>query len=196
MSFEADQIQQEKADPIEGTASKFNVVPLTMLVSFLIFGISYLSIQTDKISFTEGDSRTTPTASSSTLSSAERGQQIYQSTCQACHQPSGTGIGTTFPPLDGSEWVNGDPETLCAIILHGINGEIEVKGKKFTGVMPTFKEQLKPEDIAAVATFIRSSWSNKSPEIDVSMVEKIYQATSSHSTPWKGGAELKTAPWK
>ena len=36
------------------------------------------------------------------------GQAVYRQTCSACHQPTGAGVPGAFPPLAGSEWVNGD----------------------------------------------------------------------------------------
>ena len=194
--FEADRVHREKEDPVESSSLQFIAVPLVLLGMLLGFGTTYLATQTDGISFVRGDSRTSPTPQPANLDQKELGRQIFQSNCQACHQANGAGLGTTFPPLDGSEWVDGEPERLSAILLHGIQGEIKVKGQTFNGVMPTFKTQLKPAEIAAVATYIRSNWSNHAPAVDVSVVEKVAQATASRTAPWKGGAELNSQSWK
>ena len=36
--------------------------------------------------------------------SLEAGEQIYTTTCIACHQPNGTGLPPAFPALAGSAW--------------------------------------------------------------------------------------------
>ncbi|MBX3167812.1 MAG: cytochrome c [Candidatus Eremiobacteraeota bacterium] len=196
--FEADRVGHEKPDPIENSSSRLIVVPLTLLTLFLAFGMTYLTIYTDKVDFTQGDSRSqggaalaTPLSDPSLL-----GQEVFQKNCQACHQVNGAGVGSTFPPLDGSEWVNGEPEMVCAIVLHGISGEISVKGQAFRGVMPAFKGQLKPEEIAAVATYIRGAWSNRAAAVEPALVEKVAQATATRKESWSGGAELEKMPWK
>ena len=55
--------------------------------------------------------------------------------CQTCHQENGEGLPNLYPPLAGSEWLTGDAEIPIAIVLHGMQGEITVKGQKFNNVM-------------------------------------------------------------
>ena len=196
--YKADLIDEEKADPAEGTSARFLNVPLVLMSVFLGFGVSYLWLRTDAVDFRKGDSRTaaslTPVASSG--DALKLGEQLYKKNCQACHQAGGGGLAGAFPPLDGSEWVNGDPETLSAILLHGISGELEVKGQTYKGVMPPFKKKLSPPEMAALATYVRGSWSNSSSAVEAGVVEKIAAATADQASPWKGGAELKEQPWK
>ncbi len=54
-----------------------------------------------------------------------------------------------FPPLVGSEWVTGPPETLVRIILNGLQGPIEVAGQTYNGAMPAWAQQLSGQEIAA-----------------------------------------------
>lgn len=88
------------------------------------------------------------------------GAKVYAQQCAACHQPSGQGLAGAFPPLAGSEWVTGAPELSIKVLLHGLSGEISVKGVKYNGAMPAFGAALDDESIAAVASYIRSSWDN------------------------------------
>ena len=67
--------------------------------------------------------------------------------CQACHQANGQGVKGTFPALDNSPVVH-DKAQQIAIILNGKNA------------MPAWK-QLSDVELAAVATYTRTSWSNK-----------------------------------
>jgi len=210
MSFERDRLERENNDPIEGSSLKFVNVPVILISVFLGFGISYLAMKTPNTSFTPGDSRTTQAAAPAAGAAAQapqnaagdltaviaKGKQIFTTTCQACHQANGAGIPSAFPPLAGSEWVNGPAERMVAIVLHGAQGEITVKGQKFNGVMPTFGAQLKPEDIAAVATYVRSSFGNQSSAVTPELVKKAQDATKSKSGPWNGESELNSQKWE
>ena len=120
------------------------------------------------------------------------GQQIYSTTCAACHQPNGDGNGDTYPPLAGSEWVTGSEARLARIILHGMTGEVEVAGQTYSGLMPPWKDVLKDEEIAAVMTYIRSNWGNKAPAVTAATVAGLRRAHASRTTPWTV-AELAAA---
>src|SRR3546814_3729220 len=62
--------------------------------------------------------------------------------------------------LDGSEWVAMDGRVISNILIHGIEGEITVKDATYKGSMPPFGEKFSDNEIAAVATYVRSAWSN------------------------------------
>ena len=77
--------------------------------------------------------------------SVQVGASVYAKNCAVCHQAQGEGgIG---PALAGNPHVNiGNPTPMLTTILQGRNA------------MPSWRGQLAASDIAAVATFIRSSW--------------------------------------
>lgn len=203
MKYKHDRIENEKGEPSESSSLKFINVPIILLSLFVGFGATYLALRTSNTSMTPGDSRTAGVENSEggtsdggvpevTIESLmTRGKQVYTTTCQACHQSEGQGIPGAFPPLSESEWVNGPGEQVVAIVLHGLQGEITVKGTKYQGVMPGLKDQLKPEDIAAVSTYVRNSFGNKSELVSVEVVEKVSASTSDRSTPWDGEKDLK-----
>ncbi len=118
------------------------------------------------------------------------GQLVFNANCAACHQASGKGLAGVFPPLDASEWVNGDTRVLANIVLHGINGEISVAGQTYNGMMPAFA-QLSDAELAAVLSHIRSTWSNKSAAVTADLITTERKG-STRTTPFAGGAELKT----
>ena len=62
--------------------------------------------------------------------------------CIACHQANGLGVPSVYPPLAGSEWVIGNEERIFSIVLHGLNGPIEVKGLTYANVMAPLGEVL------------------------------------------------------
>jgi cbb3-type cytochrome c oxidase subunit III len=117
------------------------------------------------------------------------GKQVYSTTCAACHQATGEGVEGTYPPLAGSEWVNGDESKVVRIVLNGVTGPVEVAGETYNGMMPAWGPVLKDADIAAVLTYVRSSWGNKAAPITEATVAKIRAGTSSRTTPWTA-AEL------
>ncbi len=204
MTFKDDRIENEKNDPQEASSLKFIHVPIILIAIFFGFGITYLALRTNNTNMNPGDSRTDanavqsqPTNATSDLAGLmEKGKQIYTTTCQACHQAAGAGIPGAFPPLAESEWVNGSPKRMVAIVLHGIQGSITVKTQKFQGAMPAFKDQLKPEDIAAVVTFVRNSFGNKSELVTPELVAQVKEETKSKTGPWGGEADLNSQSWK
>jgi len=79
-----------------------------------------------------------------------RGEKVYAANCAACHQPNGKG-GGPIKPLDGSPAVlDADKTKQIHIVLNGQNN----------GAMPSWK-QLSDTDLAAVITYTKNNWSNK-----------------------------------
>src|SRR6478736_9413605 len=117
------------------------------------------------------------------------GKVVYSTTCAACHQATGEGVEGTYPPLANSEIVNGDENKVIRIVLNGLTGPVEVAGETYSGMMPPWGGVLKDPEIAAVLTYVRSTWGNKGAPITASKVAAIRAATSSRTTPWTA-AEL------
>jgi cytochrome c oxidase subunit 2 len=82
-----------------------------------------------------------------------RGEKVYAANCVACHQATGKGVAPAFPPLDGSKLVTGPKAGQFAIVLNG---------KANTAMTPW--KQLSDADLAAVITYTRNSWGNKTGE--------------------------------
>jgi len=84
----------------------------------------------------------------------KRGEKVYASNCAACHQPNGKGAGP-IKPLDGAAVVlDADHARQIAVLLNGQNN----------GAMPSWK-QLSDTDIAAVVTYTKNNWSNKTGQL-------------------------------
>ncbi|MBI3712875.1 MAG: cytochrome c oxidase subunit II [Burkholderiales bacterium] len=82
----------------------------------------------------------------------QRGESVYAANCVACHQANGKGVPGSFPALDGSAVVSGGKDAQVHLVLNGKAG------------MPAWKATLSDTEIAAVITYTRNSWSNKSAE--------------------------------
>lgn len=89
------------------------------------------------------------------------GKRVFVANCASCHQVTGLGQPGVYPPLAGSEYVNGPANRLAAILLNGITGPIKVSGVVYNNTMPTWKGLLKDEQIAVVLTYVRQEWGNK-----------------------------------
>jgi mono/diheme cytochrome c family protein len=100
------------------------------------------------------------------------GSEVYNA-CTQCHQADGKGLAGQFPPLANSEYVTGDPRRLAAILINGINGELEVNGQKYNSQMPAWKDNYDDEEIAAVLTYIRASFGNKAEPVSKALVETV-----------------------
>ena len=122
-----------------------------------------------------------------------KGAQTYDVACKLCHQPNGGGSPGQFPPLDGSEWVNGPITRLIRIPSHGLAGPIKVKGENWNAAMPAMGAALSDEEMANLLTFVRQAWSNKSGPVKVEDVKKVREAEASRSQPWTE-AELLAIP--
>lgn len=104
---------------------------------------------------------------------ASDGAKVYSTNCSSCHQASGQGVEGTFPPLAGNPVVTGDPKKVIGIVKNGLNGKIEVKGHSYNGMMPAWGQQLSDGDIAAVVTYVRSSWGNKAGAVTADQVKAV-----------------------
>ncbi len=118
------------------------------------------------------------------------GSKLFAAHCAACHQAGGTGIPETFPPLAGSNWVNGREATVVQIVLHGLHGPLTVNGAAYDGVMPEFGSQLSDAQIAAVLSYVRGQWGNKAGRVGVALVSTQRAVTATRSVPWDGDSDL------
>jgi len=99
-------------------------------------------------------------ASAGATVSVQVGASVYAKNCSACH--GGGGAGGIGPALAGNPHVNIDNAVpMLTTILQGRNG------------MPSWRGQLSAGDIAAVATYVRSSWGNDASPVTIQQVTSI-----------------------
>ncbi len=113
----------------------------------------------------------------------ERGEFLYHN-CTSCHQADGRGAAGQAPPIAGSPYVNGDPDKLIKIVLHGIQGTYEVNGQKYEGAMPVPPGVGSDADIAAVLTYIRRSFGNTADPIEPQTVDKVRKQNAKRYKSW------------
>lgn len=180
---------REEVDPTE-RSRPIPLVVAGVTLAMVIAGAVYILFSEPFGASSLGDQRTVADLAGPPAGAVADGKQVFTGNCVACHQANGAGLPGVFPPLDGSEWVTGEPRVLANILLHGINGKIEVKGQSYQGSMPAFG-QLGDAELAAVASYVRSSWSNKAEALEASLFAEERKARP-RDKPFDGGAELKT----
>ncbi|SHH48658.1 c-type cytochrome [Pollutimonas bauzanensis] len=181
----------ENAEPHEQN----NPVPrvlIGLIAALVVWAVCYIYASSPNGAAALGDRRAPATlaAGAAPQQGVLDGRQIFTAACQACHQAAGQGLAGVFPPLAGSAWVAGAPDLLAKIVLHGMNGPIEVAGVTYSGAMPAFGGQFSDAELAAVLTFIRQEWGNRAPALDAAMVEAARKATAGRAEPWKGAEDL------
>lgn len=83
------------------------------------------------------------------------GEQVYNKACLACHQANGEGVPSIFPALKNSPVALGDAALHIDVVLNGAPGT----------AMQAFKDQLSAVELAAVITYERNAWGNKTGDI-------------------------------
>ena len=123
------------------------------------------------------------------------GEKLFKAHCVSCHQASGQGQPGQYPPLAGSPWVLGEPARLKRIVLHGLEGPVEVLGATYDGNMPMLGGRLNDVRLAAVLTYVRQAWGNAAAPIPPESVAATREATKDRKKPWTvPELEAVTAP--
>jgi mono/diheme cytochrome c family protein len=99
------------------------------------------------------------------------GETVYTTNCGACHQPNGLGLAGVFPPLANDAMVAGPPEAHINVVLKGMVG-VPIGGVAYASAMPAWP-QLSDQQIAAVVTYERNSWGNKSGMVEPAQVAAL-----------------------
>ncbi|HEY8683948.1 MAG TPA: c-type cytochrome, partial [Rhodanobacter sp.] len=105
----------------------------------------------------------------------EQGEKVYMQRCADCHGKDGNGVAGIYPPLNGNSSVT-EPTGINAtrvILLGGFAPLTAAQPRPYS--MPPFAQRLSDADIAAVASYIRGSWTNKAPVVLERDVSKYRQ---------------------
>jgi mono/diheme cytochrome c family protein len=117
--------------------------------------------------------QSTPQAIAASDPVMKTGQAVYVDNCSACHGRDGAGVAKLFPPLKGSATVqSADPTTLGRVLLHGAQN-VATATAPTSPSMPAFGWKLTDPQAAAVLTYVRNSWGNAAPAVDVGQVSKL-----------------------
>ncbi|NSL85494.1 c-type cytochrome [Chitinophaga sp. Mgbs1] len=125
-----------------------------------------------------------------------RGYKVFNTVCQTCHGKNGNGIAAMAPPLNESNWVNGNKQALAAVVLYGLTGPVEVHGKVYkapeiNGDMPGIggSDEFSDSDIAELLTFLRNAWNNKAGKVTAADIQQVRKQYNGRQKPFTA-AEL------
>ncbi|CAB3790969.1 cytochrome c [Pararobbsia alpina] len=101
------------------------------------------------------------------------GASIYLDSCAACHRPNGEGASRVFPALANNPMVLAvHPDSLIAVILEGSRLPSTANAPAPLA-MPPFAWRYDDEQVAELATFVRSSWGNHAAAVTADQVKGI-----------------------
>ena len=165
----------------------YKMLPLVLLFVFsglIFYAGTYLNRYSghyNPFAFDENAPSTTGVAAAAKVDPLVLGKKNYELVCATCHQATGLGVPGVYPPLAGSEWVNGSNERLIRIVLYGLKGPLKVKGVEYgMAAMPVIGKvtgsgyNWSDEKIAATLTYVRQSFGNNSPAITPDQVAAIH----------------------
>jgi mono/diheme cytochrome c family protein len=105
------------------------------------------------------------------------GAGLYLNQCSSCHGRDGLGHGDLLPPLAGNPAaLEHDPSSMINIMLNGA-GRIVVHGVPDSYRMTPFRVLLSDQQIADIASFVRSSWGNNGSAVSAGEVRALRDAT-------------------
>ena len=132
------------------------------------------------------------------------GRQLYLNTCSGCHGTDGAGLARFGPPLIGSEWVLGDEKRLALILLHGMEGPIEINKRVYDApdILPVMPSHSTMDDasLTSILMYIRNEWGNNAGPIGKRTVGMTRVTGQGRVIPWtakelnKYMADAKSAP--
>ncbi|MDR2299615.1 MAG: cytochrome c [Comamonas sp.] len=108
------------------------------------------------------------------------GARLYLDNCAACHFVTGKGSPEIFPELQGNAMVLGeDARPLVSVILNGTSSPATSR-RPMHLVMQGYNDRLDDEEIAALASFVRSGWGNTADKVSASQVAKVRTSAAHH----------------
>ena len=151
------------AEVITRSTSKFNDSDLNAIATYL----KDLPASNAKTQAAKADPKLT-----------QAGEAIYIDNCSACHRSNGQGTPGTFPALkDDTNVQSRDPTTVIRVILDGTRA-VPTNERPTPLAMPSFKWKLSDGEIAAVASYIRTTWGNSAPPVSESETQTMRKTLS------------------
>ena len=104
---------------------------------------------------------------------ADRGAELYDDNCAACHHTDGAGSPKALPMIAGNSSVLAqDPNSLIRLVLAGGALPGTTAAPSALG-MPGFAWRLSNEEVAQLLTFIRTSWGNQASSVTAGEVAQV-----------------------
>ena len=188
-------------EPQPDERARYPILPLALLFFFsglILFAATYLNRYSGRYDPTVFNENSLPLGKGkeAKVDPVAFGKRLFNQSgaCVTCHQATGQGVPVVYPPLAGSEWVNGPDERVISILLYGLQGTVHVTSKSFSAaVMPSFGPSgfnWSDDKIADVLTYVRQEWGNKAPPVTPEQVAAVRAKDGSHPA-WSEGDLLQ-----
>lgn len=131
---------------------------------------------------------------------APDGKATFEAFCGACHGADGKGAGNgQFPPLESSPWIEGKADRMTQAVLKGMHGPLNLEmpdGRllSYNLEMPPQGGTLSDEQLAAVLTYVRSTWGNTESAVTSEMVKTQRAVSKNREEMWTPEELLKIYP--
>ena len=114
---------------------------------------------------------------------ADRGAELYDDNCAACHHTDGAGSPKALPMIAGNSSVLAqDPNSLIRLVLAGSVLPGTTAAPSPLG-MPGFGWRLSNEEVAQLLTFIRASWGNQASRVTAAEVARVRGSLNAQTPP-------------
>jgi mono/diheme cytochrome c family protein len=100
------------------------------------------------------------------------GAKLYQQHCAECHMDNGQGQGTAFPALAGKRSLVASPVNPIRMVLNGGYPPSTAGNPRPYG-MPPFGHAFNDDEVAAVVSYLRTSWSNGGSMVSPTEVARL-----------------------
>ncbi len=115
-----------------------------------------------------------PTTESSLLT--RLGESVYKGQCANCHSGDGRGMPPQFPSLAGNQSIQmGSAVNPIRMVLNG-GYPPGTAGNPIPYGMPPFAQLLSDDEVAAVVTYIRTSWGNRGAAVSAAQANALRSA--------------------
>lgn len=144
------------------------------------------AIRQERSSAAANNTREPPVPTAAVLTEAKQldlGARLYLDNCNACHFTNGRGATGVFPRLDRNELVTAPAASgLVSVILEGA-ATPSTAGRPERLRMPGMGWRLNDEEVAALATFVRRSWSNNAAAVTAAEVKAVRGSSAAAAPP-------------
>lgn len=163
-------VNGEMTSVVEHSTSHLSATDLHAIAAYI------KSLPTNAAGATPAVDEAARQATSKTLTAAvglTLGQRLYLDNCAGCHTVTGNGAARVFPATAGSSLINAkDPSGLIHTMLAGaVTPSTPLAPEHLP--MPGFAGRLSDDEVAQLATFIRSGWGNQGGAVSAAQVAKV-----------------------